>query len=53
MRYCFADVANTRELKEETLVTGAIFIGVRIAARLVFPQRIKMRGKMKLRILKL
>jgi hypothetical protein len=47
------DVINTGELKKETLIVSGTVIGVGLLAKLLISNKIKIRGKTKLRILKL
>ena len=50
--YIFADVANTGTLKNETMAVGGVLLGVGALARAIFPHRIKIKGRTRLRILK-
>ncbi|MFM9837894.1 MAG: hypothetical protein ACKVOQ_06495 [Cyclobacteriaceae bacterium] len=51
--YLALDVINTGELKKETLIVSGTVIGVGLLAKLLISNKIKIRGKTKLRILKL
>jgi hypothetical protein len=51
--YLALDVINTGELKKETLIVSGTVIGVGLIAKLLISNKIKIRGKTKLRILKL
>jgi hypothetical protein len=51
--YLALDVINTGELKKETLIVSGAVIGVGLLAKLLISNKIKIKGKTKLRILKL
>ena len=49
--YLLIDAVNSREFSEETLVVGGSMIGLGLIFRLLIPNKIKIRGRTKLRIL--
>jgi hypothetical protein len=51
--YLALDVINTGELKKETLIVSGTVIGVGLLAKLLISNKIKIRGKTKLRVLRL
>lgn len=51
--YLVLDAINTGELKKETLIVSGTVIGIGLLAKLLISNKIKIRGKTKLRILKL
>jgi hypothetical protein len=51
--YLVLDVINTGELKKETLIVSGTVIGVGLLAKLLISNKIKIRGKTKLRVLRL
>jgi hypothetical protein len=51
--YLLLDVINTGELKKETLIVSGVVIGVGLIAKILINNKIKIRGRTKLRILKL
>jgi hypothetical protein len=51
--YLALDVINTGELKKETLIVSGAVIGVGLLAKLLISNKIKIKGRTKLRILKL
>ena len=48
--YVLIDAVNSREFAKETLAVGGSLIGLGLIFRLLIPNRIKIRGKTKLRI---
>lgn len=51
--YLLLDVINTGQLNKNTLTVGGTIIGVGLLAKLLIRNKIKIRGRTKLRILKL
>ena len=51
--YMFADAVNSGKFKEETMIVGVTFVGIGFLAKAIFPHRIKMTRKTKLRVLKI
>ena len=51
--YLLLNAVNGYEFTEETVVIGGSLIGVGLIARLLIPNKIKIRGRTKLRILEL
>ncbi|MFM7859246.1 MAG: hypothetical protein ACKO96_46825 [Flammeovirgaceae bacterium] len=49
--YLFADAVNNGKFREETLAIAAACVGVGLLAKAIFPHRIKINRKTKLRIL--
>ena len=51
--YLFVDVINNQKLSKETAIIAGTAIGGGLLAKLIIGNRIKLRGRTKLRILKL
>ena len=51
--YLLIDTINNREFSKGTLVTGGAMIGLGLVFRLLIPNKIKIKGRTNLRILKL
>jgi hypothetical protein len=51
--YLLLDVANTGELNKSMLILGGVVIGAGLIAKLLISNQIKIRGRTKLRIVKL